>query len=244
LKKIRLGTWVFKTKLNADGSINKYKARLVVKGYAQIFGVDYFDTFASVARQDTIRMLLAIATQKGWKIYQLHVKSASLNGFLEEEIFVEQPKGFFVKGHEDKVYLLKKALYGLKQAPRAWYNKIDEFLSKLGFVKSLSESTLYIKGNQANSIVISLYVDDLLVTGSNAKLIQQFKDDMLQVFEMTDLGEMTYFLGMEVKQNDGEIFISQRKYAKEILKKFNMENCKSMNTPMCQKEKLCKDDVS
>ena len=244
MKKIRLGTWVFKTKLNADGSINKYKARLVVKGYAQIFGVDYFDTFASVARQDTIRMLLAIATQKGWKIYQLHVKSASLNGFLEEEIFVEQPKGFFVKGHEDKVYLLKKALYGLKQAPRAWYNKIDEFLSKLGFVKSLSESTLYIKGNQANSIVISLYVDDLLVTGSNAKLIQQFKDDMLQVFEMTDLGEMTYFLGMEVKQNDGEIFISQRKYAKEILKKFNMENCKSMNTPMCQKEKLCKDDVS
>jgi len=244
LKKIRLGTWVFKTKLNADGSINKYKARLVVKGYAQMFGVDYFDTFASVARQDTIRMLLAIATQKGWKIYQLHVKSASLNGFLEEEIFVEQPKGFFVKGHEDKVYLLKKALYGLKQAPRAWYNKIDEFLSKLGFVKSLSESTLYIKGNQANSIVISLYVDDLLVTGSNAKLIQQFKDDMLQVFEMTDLGEMTYFLGMEVKQNDGEIFISQRKYAKEILKKFNMENCKSMNTPMCQKEKLCKDDVS
>ena len=160
---------MFKTKLNADGSINKYKARLVVKGYAQIFGVDYFDTFASVARQDTIRMLLAIATQKGWKIYQLHVKSASLNGFLEEEIFVEQPKGFFVKGHEDKVYLLKKALYGLKQAPRAWYNKIDEFLSKLGFVKSLSESTLYIKGNQANSIVISLYVDDLLVTGSNAK---------------------------------------------------------------------------
>ena len=148
-----------------------------------------------------------------------------------------------MKGHEEKVYLLKKALYGLKQAPRAWYNRIDQFLSKLGFVKGLSESTLYIKGNQANSIMISLYVDDLLVTGSNAELIQQFKDDMLQVFEMSDLGEMTYFLGMKVKQNDGEIFISQRKYAKEILKKFSMENCKSTNTPMCQKEKLCKDDV-
>ena len=92
--------------------------------------------------------------------------------------------------------------------------------------------------------MISLYVDDLLVTSSNAELIQQFKDDMLQVFEMTDLGEMTYFLGMEVKQNDGEIFISQKKYAKEILKKFSMENCKGTNTPMCQKEKLCKDDVS
>jgi len=164
--------WVFKTKLNVDCSINKYKARLLVKGYAQSFGVDYFDTFAPVARQDIIRMLLAIAAQKGWKIYQLDVKSAFLNGFLEEEIFVEQPKGFFAKGHEDKVYLLKKTLYGLKQAPRAWYNRIDEFLSKLGFAKSLSESTLYIKGNQANSIVIYLYVDDLLVIGSNVELIQ------------------------------------------------------------------------
>lgn len=234
--------WVFRTKQNADGSINKYKARLVVKGYAQIFGVDFFDTFAPVARQDTIRMLLAIAAQKGWKICQLDVKSAFLNGFLEEEIYVEQPEGFVVKGHEDKVYLLKKALYGLKQAPRAWYSRIDEYLSKLGFVKSLSESTLYIKGDHANFIVISLYVDDLLVTGNNVELIQQFKDDMLQVFEMTDLGEMSYFLGMEVEQKNGEIFISQRKYAKEILKKFNMESCKSMSTPMCQKEKLCKDD--
>ena len=129
-----------------------------------------------------------------------------------------------MKGHEDKVYLLKKALYGLKQVPRAWYNKIDEYLSKLGFVKSLSESTLYIKGDQANFIVISLYVDDLLVTGSNVELIQ----DMMQVFEMTDLGEMSYFLGMEVKQIEGDIFISQRKYAKEILKKFNMSNSKKV----------------
>lgn len=200
--------WVFRTKLNADGSINKHKARLVVKGYAQIFGVDFFDTFAPVARQDTIRMLLAIAAQKRWKICQLDVKSAFLNGFLEEEIYVEKPKGFLVKGHKDKVYLLKKALYGLKQAPRAWYSRIDEYLSKLGFVKSLSESTSYINGDQANFIVISLYVDDLLVTSSNVELIQQFKDDMMQVFEMTDLGEMSYFLGMQVKQNEGDIFIS------------------------------------
>ena len=119
--------WVFRTKLNADGSINKHKARLVVKGYAQIFRVDFFDTFAPVARQDTIRMLLAIAAQKGWKICQLDVKSAFLNGFFEEKIYVEQPEGFFVKRHEDKVYLLKKVLYGLKQAPRAWYSRIDGF---------------------------------------------------------------------------------------------------------------------
>ena len=120
--------WVFRTKLNPDGSINKHKARLVVKGYAQIFGVDFFDIFAPVARLDTIRLLLAIAAQKGWKVYQLDVKSAFLNGFLEEEIYVEQPEGFAMKGQEDDVYLLKKALYGLKQAPRAWYSRIDEHL--------------------------------------------------------------------------------------------------------------------
>ena len=112
--------WVYRTKLNADNSINKHKARLVVKGYAQIFGVDYSETFAPVARLDTIRLLLALSAQKGWKVFQLDVKSAFLNGVLQEEIYVEQPEGFVVQGEEDKVYLLKKALYSLKQAPNAW----------------------------------------------------------------------------------------------------------------------------
>ena len=137
--------WVFRTKLNADGSINKHKARLVVKGYAQIFGVDYFDTFAPVSRLDTIRLLFAISTQFGWKVHQMDVKSAFLNGVLEEEIYVEQPKGFVIEGKEDKVYRLFKALYGLKQAPRAWYSRIDEYLLSLGFDKSLSESMLNAK---------------------------------------------------------------------------------------------------
>ncbi|CAJ2662166.1 unnamed protein product [Trifolium pratense] len=216
-KKVIGVKWVFRTKLNADGSINKHKARILLE-------------------------CCYISAQKGWKIYHLDVKLAFLNGFLEEEIYIEQPEGFVVKEHEDKVYLLKKALYGLKQAPRAWYSRIDEYLMKLGFVKSLSESTLYIKGDQTNFLVICLYVDDLLVTGSSVEFIQQFKDDMKQVFEMSDLGEMSYFLGMEVEQKNGDIFICQRKYAKDMLKKFNMENCKSMSTPMCPKEKLCKDD--
>ncbi|KAI4297629.1 hypothetical protein L6164_037513 [Bauhinia variegata] len=137
--------WVFRTKFNPDGSINKHKARLVVKGYSQIFGIDYSDTFAPVARHDTIRLLLTIVAQKGWQVFHMDVKSAFLNGFLQEEIYVEQPEGFVIKGQEDKVYLLKKALYGLKQAPRVWYNRINDNLLHLGFHKSLSEATLYVK---------------------------------------------------------------------------------------------------
>jgi len=234
--------WLYRTKLNLDGFTNKYKARMVAKGYAQMFGVDFSETFAPVARLDTIRMLLALAAQLGRKIHQLDVKSAFLNGYLEEEIFVQQPQGFSIKGKEDKVYLLKKALYGLKQAPRAWYSRIDAHLLSLGFTKSLSESTLYIRKEDSDLTIVSLYVDDLLVTGSNLNLINLFKTEMMEVFEMTDLGEMFYFLGMEIQQKGHEVFICQQKYAKEILIKFKMEECKSTTTPMSQKEKFCKDD--
>lgn len=234
--------WVFRTKLNPDGSVNKYKARLVVKGYAQMWGVDFSETFAPVARLDTIRMLLSLSAQEGWKIFQLDVKSAFLNGLLQEEIYVEQPEGFRVPGHEEKVLLLQKALYGLKQAPRAWYSRIDEHLLSLGFTKSLSESTLYVKRVGSDIVIISLYVDDLLVTGNNAIQIEDFKKEMMKVFEMTDLGEMTYFLGIEIKQAQNEVFIYQRKYLKEILKRFGMEECKSVSTPMAQKERLQKED--
>ncbi|KAL9444243.1 hypothetical protein AB3S75_017429 [Citrus x aurantiifolia] len=232
--------WVYRTKLHADGSVNKFKARLVVKGYAQLFGVDFSETFAPVARLDTIRLLLALAAQKQWKIYQLDVKSAFLNGYLDEEIFVEQPEGFVAD--PKKVYLLKKALYGLKQAPRAWYSRIDDHLLNIGFNKSMSESTLYIQVINHELIVVSLYVDDLLVTGSNEELVKQFKVQMMQAFEMTDLGEMTFFLGLEIQKSQQGVFIGQQKYAKEVLNKFNMEDCKSVCTPLAQNEKFSKDD--
>jgi len=175
--------WVYRTKLNADGLINKYKARLVVKGYAQKFGVDYLDTFAPVARLDTIRLLLDVAAQENWKVYQLDVKLVFLNSFLQEKIYVEQPEGYVKEGEEDKFCLLKKALYGLKQAPRAWYSRIDEHLQNLGFAKSFSESTLLVKQNGANILIISLYVDDLFVTGNNTSLVEKFKQEMMEVFD-------------------------------------------------------------
>ncbi|KAL6326941.1 hypothetical protein AAG906_012625 [Vitis piasezkii] len=145
-----------------------------------MFGVDFLETFAPIARLDTIRMLLALAAQKDWKIYQLDVKSAFLNGYLEEEIFVEQPEGFAVKEKEDKVSQLKKTLYGLKQVPRAWYNRINAHSLSLGFKKR-----------------------------SNQCLMDKFKAKMEELFEMTDLRDMSYFLGMEVHHNQHEIFIFQ-----------------------------------
>ncbi|WJZ88530.1 hypothetical protein VitviT2T_007819 [Vitis vinifera] len=209
--------WVFKTKLNSDGSICKHKARLVVKGYAQHYGVDYQETFALVARYDTIRLLF---------------------------IYVEQPDGVVAPGKEDYVYLLRKALYGLKQAPRACYEIMDKHLTKLGFVRSQSEATLYVKTDDVQLLIVSLYVDDMLVTGNQPRLIQSFKDEINKVFEMTDLGGMKYFLGMEVMQSCSRIFICQQKYAMDMLKKFKMQDCKPVSTPMTTSEKLSKDDDS
>ncbi|KAG8498675.1 hypothetical protein CXB51_005061 [Gossypium anomalum] len=208
--------WVFRTKTNSNRSLNKHKARL-----------------------DTIRLLFALAAQKQWKVHQLDMKSAFLNRFLKEEIFIEQPEGFEVSGEEHKVYRLKKALYGLKQAPRAWYDRIDAYLSRLGFTKSISEPTLYVKKDEKEALlIVSLYVDDLLVTGSKDELIEDFKKQMQDIFEMTDLGLMTYFLGMEVNQGEQGIFISQQAFALKVLSKFSMSKCKPASTPVTLGEKL------
>lgn len=132
-------------------------------------------------------------------MYQLDVKSAFLNGLLDEVLYVEQPEGFVVKEQKENVYLLKKALYSLKQAPRTWYSRIDEHLMQVGFKKNLNEATLYIKGDEINFVVISLYVDNLLVIGNNLELVNKFKKDVQQIFEMTDLGQIVFFLGMKVQ---------------------------------------------
>jgi hypothetical protein len=231
--------WVYKTKYNKNGEVDRFKARLVAKGYKQKPGIDYFEVFAPVARMDTARIILSIAAQKKWKIFQMDVKFDFLNGVLEEEVYVEQPPGYLQQGEEDKVFKLKKALYGLKQAPRAWYTRIDTYFINNGFHRSPYEHALYIKPNQAGDIIIvCLYVDDLIFTGNNPKLLAEFKESMSTQFEMTDMGLMSYFLGIDVKQTDEEIFISQKKYATDVLKKFKMESCKPMLTPAKEKLKL------
>jgi hypothetical protein len=183
--------WLYKTKLNELGEVDKYKARLVAKGYSQQYGVDYTEVFVPVARMDTVRMIVAVAAQRNWTIYQLDVKSAFLHGKLSEDVFVEQPKGYEKKGSEGKVYQLHKALYGLKQAPRAWFSRIAAYFKDEGFETCPNEHTLFIKrGAEGKVIIVSIYVDDLIYTGNDEDMMNGFKNSMMSVFDMTDLGKM------------------------------------------------------
>lgn len=203
-------------KLNEKGEIDKYKARLVAKGYTQKYGIDYEEVFAPVVRQDTIRLVVSLAAQNSWPILQLDVESAFLNGTLQEEEFIDQPPSFEKRGQEERVYKLKKALYGLKQAPRSWYSRIDAHFVKMGFKKCPFEHTLYVKSEGGKLLIVCLYVDDLIYTGNNVEMFNEFKMSMMKEFEMTDLGLMRYFLGSEVIQSAVGNFI----YQKNMLKKF------------------------
>jgi hypothetical protein len=174
--------WVYKAKKDAVGFISKYKARLVAKGYVQRQGIDFNEVFAPVARLESVRLLLAHAANEGWAVHHMDVKSASLNGELREEVYVEQPPGFVLKGHEGKVLHLIKVLYGLRQAPRAWYAKIDSSLLGLGFQRSNSEHTVYLRGDGVHRLVVGVYVDDLVITGGNASDIDKFKSQMKATF--------------------------------------------------------------
>ncbi|XP_020421230.1 uncharacterized protein LOC18775571 [Prunus persica] len=234
--------WVYKTKLNGKGEIDKFKARLVVKGYNQEHGVDYQEIFAPVARQDTIRLVVSFAAQNSWPIFQLDVKSAFLNGKLLEQVYIEEPPGYVIKGNEHKVYRLKNALYGLKQAPRAWYSCIEAYFEKAGFNKCPYEHTLFIKsGAEGKILIVCLYVDDLIFTGNDEAMFVDFKNSMMADFDITDLGKMKYYLGIEVVQTATGYFIGQKKYAQEVFERFHMENCNPVVTPTEPGLKLSRD---
>ena len=158
--------WIYNTKLNELGEVDKYKSRLVVKGYTQEHVIDYTEVFAPVARMDTVRMIIAFAALKGWKLYQL-VNSVFLHGELKEDIFVEQSRGYEKRGSEHMVYKLNKALYGSKQAPRAWFSRIESYFIKKSFESSSSEHTFFVKRKKGNILIVSIYVDDLLFTSKH-----------------------------------------------------------------------------
>lgn len=234
--------WLFKIRRNADGSIKKYKARLVAKGYVQKHGVDFDEVYAPVARIETIRLLVSIAASYGWEVHHLDVKTAFLNGDLMETVYVSQPEGFEVKGSEKKVYKLNKALYGLKQVPRAWNIKLNQSLVELGFKRCSKEPSVYMKNMAESVIVVAVYVDDLFVTGASVKVIEAFKKEMAQKFDMSDLGKLSYYLRIEIHQEEGFISLNQRNYALRILEESGMSNCNSSTTPMENGLKLSKSE--
>jgi hypothetical protein len=235
--------WLFKIKHAANGSIEKYKARFFTCGFSQKEGIDYEETFAPVARYTSIITIIALAAKMKWKLHQMDVKTTFLNGVIEEEVYIEQPQGFEFENKKFHVFKLKKSLYELKQAPRAWYGRIDSFLTSLGFTKSKATSNLYFKVMNDEPVILLLYVDDLLLTGEE-NIITKCKKRLASVFEMNVLGLIHYFLGLEVWQSLEGIFLNQGKYAVEILKRFDMLECKSMNTPMEVKLKLLVDTSS
>lgn len=214
--------WAFKVKRNSNEEVIRHKARLVVKAYAQRNRIDYEEVFTHVARIETIWILLAISTQNGWCVHHLDVKLAFLNSKVEKTIFVKQPKGLVRTREEDKVYRLKKVLYGLKQAPRVWYNKLDKSFKYLDFNISNFKSIVYMKHLQQATILLGVYVDNLLITRSTMEIIEDFKDKMKSLFKMSDLGLLTSYLRIQEYQSNEKIVLSQKIFALKILKQFSM----------------------
>ncbi|GJV17228.1 ribonuclease H-like domain-containing protein [Tanacetum coccineum] len=230
--------WLWKNKKDEDQTVIRNKARLVAKGYAQEEGIDFEESFAPVARLEAVRIFVAYAAHKSFPIYQMDVKTAFLNGPLKEEVYVAQPDGFVDPDHPDKVYRLRKALYGLKQAPRAWYDELSKFLISNGFTKGIIDPTLFTIKYGEDILLVQIYVDDIIFGSTNPKFSKRFEKLMHSRFEMSLMGEMKFFLGLQIHQSPRGIFINQAKYTLEILKKHGMEKGQSIGTPMATKPKL------
>ncbi|GJV70143.1 putative RNA-directed DNA polymerase [Tanacetum coccineum] len=238
-----IGTkWVFRNKRDERGTIIKNKARLVAQGYKQEEGVDYDEVFAPVARIEAIRLFLAFASFMGFTVYQMDVKSAFLYGNITEEVYVKQPPGFEDPAHPNKVYRVVKALYGLHQAPRAWYERLSTFLLKHGYRRGAIDKTLFIKKDRRDIMLVQVYVDDIIFGSTKPSMVKDFEELMQKEFKMSSMGELTFFLGLQVKQTTAGIFLSQDKYVKDILNKFDFRTIKPASTPIEAHKSLGKDE--
>lgn len=224
--------WVYKKKLKSDGSLERYKARLVVKGFRQKEGIDYKEVYAPVSKHATLRTLLSVVAAEDLELHQLDVKTAFLNGELEEMIFINQPEGFIQDN--SKVYRLKKALYGLKQAPRAWNARLKIELDKLGFTQSLADPGLFILRKNEDPVYLLVYVDDLLLASASLALINSVKSNLSRAFEIHDLCDAQFFLGMQILRNRSEktLKLFQSKYALEVVTRFGLADSNPRSLPI------------
>ncbi|GJV08937.1 putative ribonuclease H-like domain-containing protein, partial [Tanacetum coccineum] len=249
-----IGTkWVFRNKRDERSIVVKNKARLVAQGHRQEEGIDYDEVFAPVARIEAIRLFLAFASYMGFLVYQMDVKSAFLYGTIkeevaflygtiEEEVYVHQPPGFVDPAHPNKVYKVIKALYGLHQAPRAWYETLSSFLMENGFRRGTIDKTLFIKKKKSDIMLVQLYVDEIIFGSTKKSMCTEFEECMHKRFQMSSMGELTFFLGLQVKQQPDGIFISQDKYVADILKKFDFLSIRTATTPIESNKPLVKDE--
>ena len=231
--------WIFKIKYNADGTIERHKARLVVNGKSQIEGEDYKETFAPVVKMTTVRALLRLVSAKQWEVYQMDVQNAFLHGDLEEEVYMKLPPGFR-HSHPNKVCKLRKSLYGLKQAPRCWFKKLSDALIRFGFIQSYEDYSLFSYERNGVELRVLVYVNDLLICGNNSHMVRRFKEYLSKCFAMKDLGKLKYFLGIEVSRGPEGIFLSQRMYALDIIADTGNLGSKPTSTPLEQNHQLAK----
>src|SRR3954465_15327950 len=220
--------WIFKKKTDANRNVSVYKARLVAKGLRQIQGVNYEETFSLVAMIKSIRILLEIAAYHDYEIWQMDVKTAFLNGNIEEELYMVQPEGFIDPRNAGKVCKLQRSIYGLKQASRRWNLRFDEVIKAFGFVQTYGEACIYKKLSGSSVAFLVLYVDDILLIGNDKKFLGEVKEYLNGQFSMKDLGEAAYILGIKIYRDRSNrlLALSQSTYIDKILKRFSMDKSK------------------
>ncbi|KAK9108026.1 hypothetical protein Syun_024037 [Stephania yunnanensis] len=232
---------VYSIKLRSDGSLDRYKAKLVALGNRQEYGVDYEETFAPVAKMTTVRLVLAIAASQGWPLRQMDVKNAFLHRDLKEEIYMTPPSGLFSTPSAD-VCKLKRSLYGLKQAPRAWFDKFRSTLISFSFVQSQYDSSLFRCKTSKGIVLLLIYVDDIVITGTDSTLISQLQEHLHQSFHMKDLCPLQYFLGLEVHSTAAGLFLHQHKYTQDLISLAGLQDGRSVDTPLEVNVKYRRDD--
>ena len=223
--------WVHTKKHHADGTLERYKSRLIARGFTQSYGVDYFETFAPVAKMETIRILIALVAHSRWTILQFGVKNAFLHGDLTKEVYMQHPLGYSL-GPLGAVYRLRKSLYGLKQSPQMWFGRFSFVMKTEGYAHNNGDSSIFFRHSPSGVSILVVYVDDILITGSDADETRHLSAALAREFEIKALGPLRYFLGLEVAYSSSTIFVSQQKYTVDFLNLTGTADCAPVRTPI------------